>query len=61
MAVEYPMERLQKTVERTNFGVKRPKWGVEWRPFNKLFFVRVKYLQILQNIYMWQASFHTLS
>ena len=53
-----PVERPQKTVERPNFGVERPKWGVEWGPFKKLFFLRVKYLQ---NIYMLQASFHTLS
>jgi hypothetical protein len=33
-----PMERLQETVGRPNFGVRRPKYGVEWGPCKKTLF-----------------------
>ena len=45
------MEKLQ--VKRLNFGVDRPKWGVEWRLFKKHNFPTCE-------IFPKPASFHTL-
>ena len=61
MAVEYPWKGFKKPWKGPILAWKGPNEAWNGAPSKNFFFLRVKYLQNLQNIYMLQASFHTLS